>query len=253
MAVFEEDSQTMKIFCLAFLIYILLGAGSFAAAQSVPKCFQSFWLQGERRVNLKINGRKVTGLFSVFGEDATRPSATYEFSGTLRGNILTVAFAGNKLPDVAPSELKSLSWTLMKSGRKELLRIKFLGKNYETNKYGVYFADFEPCEDDYAVLAASAERVLFAKGKDSASFSIAFRTTHERKSFLLKIKAGQKIAVTALGCGISFYYPDQKPFEEVALIDTWSSDALTQGGAYLFVIKPVLEPGKCSATFKVGN
>ncbi|MCU1266789.1 MAG: hypothetical protein JWM21_3107 [Acidobacteria bacterium] len=243
----------MKNFCIAFLICILLGAVSLTAAQSVPKCFQAYWLQGERRVNLKINGGKVTGIFSVFGDDAMRPSATYEFSGTLRGNILTVAFAGNKLPDVAPSEMKSLIWTLVKTRRKELLRIKFFGKNYDTSKYQVYFADFGRCDEDYATLAASATRVQFVNATESATFPVAFKTTHERKAFLLKLKAGQKIAVAASGCGISFYYPDQKPFAGAVVIDTWSSDPLTQGGDYLFVIQPILEPGKCSATFKVGN
>lgn len=241
----------MKNLSVAGLICLLLGAGSSAFAQSVPKCFHAYWLQGERVVTLEIRGSKVTGTFSVRGDNPAHPNATYDFSGTRRGNVLTVAFAGDKLPDVAPSEMKSLIWTLVKPGAKEKLRIKFYGKNYQTNKYEVHFEDFDPCEEDYAVLAASAKRVQFASGADSASFPVAFKTTKEIRSFLLKIKAGQKIAVEASGCGISFYYPDQRPYTEGTSIDTWSSDVLTQGGDYLFVIKPVLEPGKCSVTFKI--
>ena len=60
--------------------------------------------------------------------------------------LLTVAFAENKRPDVSPSELKSLVWTLVRRGNHELLRIKVFGKNYNTNKYEDSFAYFEPCE-----------------------------------------------------------------------------------------------------------
>lgn len=45
-----------------------------------------------------------------------------------------------------PSEIKSLVWTLVQTADRELLRIEFFGKNYETNEYADYFADFEPCE-----------------------------------------------------------------------------------------------------------
>ncbi len=141
----------MKKVLVIRLICIFLGASSLANAQSVSKCFRADWLQGERAVNLTINGSKVTGTFSVEGDDNhTRPNATYKFSGTLRGNILTVIFAGNKLPDVAPSEMKSLIWMLVKSGDEELLRIKFSGKNYVSNEYEDRFVDFESCNVGYA-------------------------------------------------------------------------------------------------------
>ena len=245
----------MKMFSVIYLICIFLGASSLANGQSVSKCFRADWLQGERAVNLTINGSKVSGTFTVGsgGDDSTRRDATYEFSGTLRGNTLTVAFAGNRLPDVAPSEMKSLIWTLVKSGDKELLRIKFSGKNYETHKYEVRFADFASCDEGYAVLARSAQRVQFATGANSASVPVSFKTKSERKSFLLNLKAGQQIAVEAPGCGISFYYPNKREYEEGTAIDTWSSDGLTQSGDYLFVIKPAPEPGKCSVRFKVTN
>lgn len=244
----------MKNVSVVYLICLLLSAGSLASAQSVSKCFRADWLQGERAVNFKVIGNKVTGTFTVgSGGAATRPDATYEFSGKLKGNTLIVEFAGNTLPDVAPSEMKSLIWTLVKSGDQELLRIKFSGKNYETNKHEVRFADFEPCDEGYAVLAKSAKRVQFGRGASSASFPASFKTKYERKSFLLNMKAGQQIAVAAPGCGISFYYPDQRGFEEGTAIDTWSSDGLTQSGDYLFVISPAPNPGECLIKFKVTN
>ncbi|MCA1613878.1 MAG: hypothetical protein LC800_06965 [Acidobacteria bacterium] len=198
---------------------------------------------GERAGRVEVAG----------GGDETRPDATYEFSGTLKGDTLTVAFAGNKLPDVAPSEMKSLVWTLVKSGGKESLRIKFSGTNQETNRRETRFADFASCGEGYAELAKSAARVRFARGANSASFPASFKTRRERKSFLLNARAGQRLAVEAPGCGISFYYPDKSGYEEGTAIDAWSSDGLTQSGDYLFVITPAPEPGKCAISFKVTN
>lgn len=244
----------MKNVSLIFLTYIFLGAGSLTSAQqSVSKCFRADWLQGERTVNFRIDDDRVTGTFTVAGggEDAS-PDATYEFSGTLKGNVMSVVFAGNKLPDVSPSEMKSLRWTLTKSGGKETLRIKFSGKNYNTNKYEDSFAAFELCEEGYEFLARSAKRVRFARGANAASFPVSFATQRERKTFLLNAKANQKIEVEALGCGIAIYRPDKSEYDEPA-IDTWRPERLTQSGDYLFVIKPAGAPGTCSVSFKVTN
>lgn len=234
------------------VIYLLLGANSSANAQGVSKCFRADWLQGERVVNFTINGGKVMGTFVVAGGGGTPPDATYEFKGTLKGSALTVAFAGNNLPDVSPSEMKSLIWTLAKSGDKEILRIKFRGKNYNTNKYEDSFAAFEPCGEGYAALAKRAKRVQFARGASSANFSESFKTKRDSKSFLLNVRAGQSIEVEAPGCAITYYYPDKSEGEEPG-IDTWGSDPLRQGGDYLFVISPAPNPGKCLINFKVKN
>lgn len=245
----------MKNLSLIFLACIFLGAGSSThAQQSISKCFRADWLQGERTVNFRIEGKRVTGTFTVAaggGEDSSS-DATYEFSGTLKGNLLSVAFAGNKLPDVSPSEMKSLQWTLTKSGGKETLRIKFRGKNYDTNKYEDSLADFESCEEGYEVMARSAKRVRFARGANAASFPVSFATQRERKTFLLNAKAGQEIEVDAIGCGITIYRPDKSEYDEPA-IDMWGSERLTQSGDYLFVIKPAGEAGTCSVKFKVTN
>jgi hypothetical protein len=244
--------KNLTAICVVVLIYIFSGAS--ASAQGVSKCFRADWLQGERVVNFKVDGSKVVGTFVVGsgGNDDTPADATYEFSGTLKGNTLNVVFDGNKLPDVSPSEMKSLSWMLVKSGNRELLRIKFSGKNYDTNKYEVSFADFEPCHESYAALTKRAERVRFAKGKNSASFPLVFKTKDESKPFLLNMRAGQQVEVEAIGCTISFYYPDKTEGEEPA-IDMFSPDRLRQSGDYLFVITPAPNPGEYSVKFKVTN
>jgi hypothetical protein len=235
-------------------IYIFPGAGASAGAQGVSKCFRADWLQGERVVNFRINGSKVAGTFVVGSgsNDDAASDATYEFSGTLKGNALTVAFADNKLPDVSPSEMKSLIWTLAKSRDAELLRIKFAGKNYDTNKYEVSLAEFEPCGESYTALVKKAKRVRFAKGASAASFPLVFKTKDESNSFLLNMRAGQRIEVEAPGCTISFYYPNKREGAEPA-IDTFSPERLTQSGDYLFVISPAPSPGEYSVKFKVTN
>jgi head-tail adaptor len=237
------------------IVCALACAGSSANAQGVSKCFRADWLQGERVINFRVNGGKVAGTFVVGGggggEDIP-PDATYEFSGTLRGDTLTVKFDGGKLPDVSPSEMKSLVWTLVKSGGAESLRIKFRGRNYETNKYEDSFADFEACGGGYADLAKKAERVRFARGASSASFPLTFKAKGERRSFLLNMKAGQRLAVEARGCAISFYYPDRREGEEPS-IDEFSPDRLKQSGDYLFVISPAPSPGRYSVKFTVTN
>jgi len=96
---FEE---AMKTFVL--LIVMLTCAGA-CAAQTTTKCFRAEWLQGERSVNLTINGSKVSGTFTASsGDDPDRK--THSFSGTRPGNVLTVVFDENERPDVSPSELK---------------------------------------------------------------------------------------------------------------------------------------------------
>ncbi|HEX8291274.1 MAG TPA: hypothetical protein VF570_05950, partial [Pyrinomonadaceae bacterium] len=189
----------MKILAANFvliLVCILPGAAPTANAQGVSKCFRADWLQGERVVNFRVEGGRVTGTFVVGGGDAPADE-TYEFSGTLKGDTLTVAFAGGKLPDVSPSEMRSLVWSLVRSGGAESLRIKFRGKNYDTNKYEDSFANFEACKEDYAALAKGAERVRFARGTNSASFPLAFKTKDDRRVFLLNMKAGQRVEVEA--------------------------------------------------------
>jgi hypothetical protein len=129
---------------LSLIFGLILLCPALCAAQTETKCFGSEWLQGERSVNLAITGGKVTGVFVVTSGDDSPQS--YHFSGTRRGNVLTVTFAEGKLPDVSPSEIKSLVWTLTKNDR--LLRKKVFGKNYQTNKYENSFAYFrrKPCE-----------------------------------------------------------------------------------------------------------
>lgn len=256
----------MKNIPVIYLICVFLcAAAPPARAQNATKCFRAEWLQGERVVNLRINGNKVAGTFTVEGDGG---AGVYEFSGTLSGNTLTVAFAGDRLPDVAPSEMKSLVWTLVRDGGRELLRIKFRGKNYETNRYEDRFSDFEPCgEAGYEALAKGAQTVRFAKGANSASVGLAsragFQEMKEPAAFLISAARSQTLEITAEGCAIQVYLPGGKLYEFVeweggsektfasSQIDRLVIKALPQTGTYLVVLRKPAENMRPEAvTFK---
>lgn len=246
----------------AITLIILLGAGASAGARErMSKCFRADWLQGERVVNLTIDGGKVTGTFVVEGggDGGSPPDATYEFKGTFRGGTLTVAFAGNKLPDVSPSEMKGLTWTLAQSGGKEVLRIKFRGKNYDTNKYEDSLAAFEPCGESYAALAKGAKRIQFARGANSATFPLAAlagsRGTRGTATFLINAAKSQVLEIQAHGCSVEVYLPSKKIYEYVepgseggsektygdTQMDMMTIDELPASGNYLIVLRKLTE------------
>ena len=256
-----------------FLILVsLCAAAAPAAAQSATRCFRADWLQGGRVVRLNIDGEKVTGTFTVEGDADGRGARTYEFTGSLRGDKLTVAFAGGRRPDVSPSEMKSLVWTLSKDGRRELLRIEFRGKNYQTNRYEDRPADFEPCEGaDYESLAKGAQTVRFDKGANSKRISLRsraeFQAMRAPAAFLINVAKSQSLEITAEGCSIQVYLPSKKLYEFVeweggggektfagSQLDRLRIEALPVTGTYLVVLrKPAENMLPEAVTFKATN
>ena len=252
----------IKISQALFLLLILIVC---ATAQTESKCFRSDWLQGERSVNLAISGSKVSGTF-VVGSSDDPETKSYPFSGTRRGNILYVAFADKQLPDVSPSEMNSLVWTLVNKGGHQLLRINFLGKNYETNRYQDSFVYFESCESSYAALAKTAQAVHFVKGASSSSFPLQsladFQALRAPATFSLKAAKGQKLEIQADGCTIEIYLPNQKVYEyprsepdigrNHTHLDRVTIDALPLSGTYLIVLRKAAENMRPeTVTFKV--
>ena len=267
----------MKFTSMIFLICLLTGAASSAGGQTMSKCFRADWLQGERIINLSLDGNKVSGTFSVGdGGGGAAPAATYKFSGTRRGNTLTVAFAGNKLPDVGPSEMKSLDWTLVRVGGQESLRIKFSGKNYDTNKYEVSSADFVACaaetadkRESYADLLKTARTVRFPRGASSARVRLdtiaGLQAMKAPATFLINAAKSQTLDIVAEGCTIEIYLPNKKLYRYVEWeagnektytstgLDRMSIESLPLSGNYLIVLrKPneVLEPDTLVVTVK---
>lgn len=257
----------MKNISVAGLLCFMLGAVSLISAQGVSKCFRAEWLQGERAVNLTINGSSVSGTFTVVAGDQSAADKNYKFTGTRRGNSLTVKFADNQLPDVAPSEMKSLVWTLVQAGGQESLRIQFYGKNYNTNKYETRFDSFESCTPGYASLAKTAQAVQFAKGANSASVqlqSLAGFQAMKPAAFLIKAAKGQALEIKADGCSVEVYLPNKTVYKYVewsnktektygtSHIDGMSIETLPLSGTYLVVLRKLAENMRPeTVTFKV--
>lgn len=239
----------MKIL-LPFLVLILT-AQIFAQAQT--KCFRNEGLKDNHIVRFEADGADVAGSYFVEPDGEPENTQTFDFSGTRSGNRLSVKFAGDAPAGIAPSKTKVLIWTLAQTANGEILRIKFYGKNYETNKFADYTADFAPCEPDYAMTANKAKRITFAKGAKSVTLPLSFTNKTERRSFLLGARKDQTVAVTSIGCAISFFYPDKTAYEEGAGIDVLTLEHISQTGDYLFIISPAGNAGKCSTTIKISN
>lgn len=229
-------------------IAILTAILFFAAAPAVfaeQKCFQNDALKGKQIVVFTQTGAKISGAFE-YENGESELARRYEFTGTRAGNSLRVKFADGKMPDVAPSEMTRADWRIETTGSgAEILRIEFYGKNYQTNRYENYFADFVPCEPDYETLAKAAVRVRFAKGKTSASVKFSFAEQSEKKSFWLNARKNQTISIRSIGCAISFYYPDKTRYAEGAGVDVLTLEKIPQAGDYLFIVSPAGAAGEC--------
>lgn len=231
---------------LIMAIILTLSLTIFASSQT-NKCFVNYGLKDKNIVYLTLNGTKVSGEFTV--EKEYENSTTYVFSGTNSNNNLSIIFANNKRPYQFPPKTTKGIWLLKKVGDVETLEVKTYGKNYETNKYSSYFATYDSCEPSYSIVLAQAKRISFAKDENSATANVVLQSKSDRNSFLLNLAKGQKFSVEAIGCGISFFYPNKTKYEEGTAIDTWSNDSLTQSGDYLFVISSAGETKECTVRF----
>jgi hypothetical protein len=232
---------------IILLLAFTLTACSFAAGQSTDKCFKSDWLQQSHTITYKVTGSVVSGGFTVEGDDGVEK--VYDFTGTVKGSVLTVKFKGGKLPDISPSEMKGLVWTLGMKGTEEILKIKVYGKNYETNKYATSDAEYESCTPSYAKLATMAKPVMFAKGTNSSKMKLSFADNDEMKVFLINVRKGQALETVAYGCSISIYLPDKKLYYEdenpgqvdsgktSTVLDVSSILEVPQTGNYLILLK----------------
>ena len=251
------------------LTFLILTLASFTAISAQDrKCFRNESLQGKSVVEFGIVGQTLYGTYSVEISGDGEGAKSFEFEGYLKGKSLEVYFEENRLPDVAPSSIKSLVWRLETKGDEEVLHITFYGKNYETNKYADYIAEFEPCEPGYAKLKKRAKAVQFAKGKSSATASLSFRDLDERKAFSINIRQGQTLDIKATGCKISVRLPNGKLYNFVewenedgsektftnSLIDRTTIKPVPQTGIYLVVLQKMAEEAQPdSVTFKISN
>ena len=255
----------MKIL-LAFLILTSASFSAFAQ-DNAAKCFQNDALQGKQVIRFKTNGNSVAGTFE-FENGESELAKPYRFSGKMAGKLVRVKFESDELPDVSPSEMKSLNWELAIKNGAEILRIKYYGKNYETNKYADYFADFKACEPSHPTLKKMAKIVQFAKGKSFAIAPLSFNDTTDRKVFSINIRQGQTLSIDAANCKISVYQPTGKIYQFVewanengtektftdSVIDRITIRPIAQTGNYLVVLSKMAEEAQPnSVTFKITN
>jgi hypothetical protein len=115
--------------------------GAVPAGSPTDYCFKNSGLKTEVMITFALDGNKVSdGEFGVSGYDNSTSGETYHFKGTKTGSRLTVKFTGT-----IPAEfdkIKKLVWTLGKNN----LKVQMYGKNYQSNKWGVYTATFDKCE-----------------------------------------------------------------------------------------------------------
>lgn len=232
---------------LSILVGIL--SISVVAASAQSKCFENNGLKDGHSIEMSISGKTVNGSVGIAPDYDTDRVKRYDFTGTIAGSVISVKFP-DQSPVEFPSSPPTKRWTLVRTATGEKLRVTLYGKNYTTNKWGNYTADYTACKDPYDEAASTAKRITFAKGKTSWASDLRFTSKGEKKSYKLGLRSGQKVSVLAPGCGISFFYPDKTPYEEGTAIDTWGSDKLPQSGDYLFVISPAGEPGVCKVRFE---
>lgn len=235
---------------LLFILTLTCAADGFTQPQT--KCFRNDGLRDNHIVRFEADGGDVSGSYFIEPGGDAEQAQIFDFSGTRSENTLTVAFAGDAPPGVAQSKTQDAVWTLAESAHGQILRITFHGKNYQTNQYADYPADFVSCEPNFATLAKQAKRISFAKGARSAAVALSFQAQSEWKAFRLGARKGQDVSVMSPGCRISVYLPDQTTEQEGG-IDTFGLDNLPQSGDYLFVISPAGEPGDCATTFEIRN
>ena len=122
---------------LVLTLFIVVGS---ASAQT-EYCFANEGLKGTTNILFVLTGHKITeGEFQPPSDEGTS-GEIYHFTGTKAGHILTIKF-DHTIPE-GLRKVKKVTWTLGKTS----LKIPTYGKNYDTNKYGIYLATYEKCKE----------------------------------------------------------------------------------------------------------
>lgn len=228
----------------------VLFVAAVGSVNAQPKCFLNAGLKDEHRFSFTINGREVKGDLAVTREYDESRTETYPFTGTASKTSISIKFAAGKVPDVFPQTGTRLALTIVTSGDVETLTIRLSSLIHDRGWSDVFSAVYESCEPSYGTLAKTAKRLSFGRGARSVTVPTTFTFGRERKAFLLNLEKGQRVSVTAIGCGISYFNPDKTPYDEGTAIDTLGTGTLPQTGDYLFLISPAGQPGTCSVVFK---
>jgi hypothetical protein len=137
------------------------------------ECFQNDTLQGKQSSNFNHGKIALRGTFE-FENGESELARAYKFTGTLGANgALRVRFENDELPDVSPSEMKNLNWTLLENEGRRNSTHKVLRKKLRTNKYADYSPISRRASLNYDALLKMAKPIQFAKSK-TMGYSAAF-------------------------------------------------------------------------------
>ena len=125
-----------SIITLFFVLFI----GTISASAQKQYCFENEGLKATTGILFTVSGNKIIdGEYTKTEYDENSTPEKVTFTGKKVGNVLTIKFA-EKAPDDF-MKIKIIKWTLGKS-----LKVQMYGKNYQTNKWGVYSATFTGCD-----------------------------------------------------------------------------------------------------------
>ena len=121
---------------IATILFTLFIAVISASAQT-DYCFENKGLKGSAIISFTVKGNKISeGEFQTPNNEGE----LYHFTGTKTGNNLTIKF-DHSIPDEL-IKVKRFVWIFGKT-----LKVPTYGKNYTTNKWGIYTAIYEKCKE----------------------------------------------------------------------------------------------------------
>jgi hypothetical protein len=171
---------------IAGTIVLLLISAMTASAQR-EYCFKNDGLKNVSTITFKVDGRKVEGNYKSAPYYDDRVQLPIRFTGTLSGKVMTVKF-DTKVPEEF-THIKTLTWTLGTA-----LKVQMYGKNYTTNRWGVYAATFDKCGE--VVVNPTAKELYFAKGKSELTETLTLAAGGSR-GYVIGGRSGQVLSVDA--------------------------------------------------------
>jgi len=127
---------------ILFVIGFCLIAAVGQAAAQVDRCFKNEGLKLQQIISFTLTGNKLEGTMESGGYDPDTSMETFDFTGTKRGNTLTIKFAGKPPYERTPGT-RTIIWTLGATS----LRVPMYGKNHNTGKFAAYTATFGKCKE----------------------------------------------------------------------------------------------------------
>lgn len=125
---------------LLTILFILL-AGVVSAAAQRDYCFKTDGLKAKQTISFTVTKNKINGTFVTEGIEDGSASETLEFTGTKKGNVLTIKFPG-KVPYDPPPGVRAIIWTLGRS----TMKVPMHEKTARSTR-SIYMAVFNQCKE----------------------------------------------------------------------------------------------------------